>query len=150
MHVLLVHHPAVSNEPLREALVEAGADMLTVVRNADEAMAIVHERGEAPDLAVFDLETGGGRDGCRRLAMRLKDAPLLVIAPEDQMQIAYDEGADDCVALPLRRGELVARVRVALQLHAERSRRLRRERKLTDELRALQREKVDLERTVCV
>jgi diguanylate cyclase (GGDEF)-like protein len=150
MHVLLVHDPTISREPLREALAEVGADVLTVVRSADEAIALVHERGEAPDLAVFDLLTGGGRDGCRRLAMRLKDAPLLVVAPEDQMVVAYDEGADDCIALPLRRGELIARVRVALQLHAERQRRIRRERKLTEELRALQREKIDLERTVCV
>ena len=150
MHVLLVHDPAASPEPIREALAEAGADQLTIVHSADQAVALVRERGAAPDLAVLDLVTGGGRDGCRRLAMRLKDAPLLVIAPEKDMTAAYDEGADDCIALPLRRGELVARVRVALQLHAERSRRIRRERKLTDEVRNLQREKLDLERTVCV
>jgi diguanylate cyclase (GGDEF)-like protein len=122
---------------------EAGANDLTVVPNVDEA------RGVTPDLAIFDFACGG-RDACRKLCVRLKEAPLLVLAPEHEMGAAYDEGADDCIGLPIRRGELIARVRVALQLHAERTRRARRERRLTDELRALQREKVDLERTVCV
>jgi diguanylate cyclase (GGDEF)-like protein len=148
MHVLLVQDPNASFESVRDALSEAGADTVTVVGSADEALA--HLRETAADLAVFHLDSAGGLDGCRRLAVRLKEAPLIVIAREAEIGAAYDEGADDCIVLPLRRAELVARVRVALQLHAERTRRMRRERRLTDELRTLQREKLDLERTVCV
>ena len=80
MHILLVHDPSASREPIRDALVEAGADVLTIVHSVDDAVALVRERRTAPDLAVFDLETGGGLDGCRRLAARLREAPLLVIA----------------------------------------------------------------------
>ncbi len=150
MHVLLVHDPSTSREPIRDALVEAGADMLTIVHTAEDALHLVRERRTAPDLAVLDLQTGGGLEGCRKLAARLREAPLLVIASEDEMARAYDEGADDCVTRPVRRAELIARVGIAQQLHAERSRRVRRERKLSEELRVLQREKLDLERIVCV
>ena len=150
MHILLVHDPSASREPIRDALVEAGADVLTIVHSVDDAVALVRERRTAPDLAVFDLETGGGLDGCRRLAARLREAPLLVIAREEDMASAYDEGADDCIAAPVRRAELIARVGIAQQLHAERTRRQRRERKMSEELRTLQREKLDLERIVCV
>jgi diguanylate cyclase (GGDEF)-like protein len=144
MQVLLIHADAATSGPIREALIEAGAAPLTIVSSVEEA------RGITPDLAVFDFVSAGGRDACRKLVMRLKEAPLLVIAPEHELGAAYDEGADDCVALPLRHGELIARARVALQLHAERARRARRERRLADELRSLQRQKLDLERTVCV
>ncbi len=150
MHVLLVQDPTASGDPIRDALAVAGSDVLTVVRSVDEAIAVVRERHQTPDLAVLDLASGGGLDGCRRLASKLREAPLLVIAPEAMMAAAYEEGADDCIATPVRRAELVARVRVALQLHAERTRRLRRERKLSEEIRSLQREKHDLERIVCV
>jgi len=124
--------------------------VLTVVRSVDEALATVRERHQPPDLAVLDLASGGGLEDCHRLATKLREAPLLVIAPEAMMAAAYEEGADDCIATPVRRAELVARVRIALQLHAERTRRQRRERKLSEEVRCLQREKHDLERIVCV
>jgi diguanylate cyclase (GGDEF)-like protein len=66
------------------------------------------------------------------------------------MQVAFDAGVEDCLARPLRRAELVARTRAALRVRGERVRRHRRERKLSQELRALEREKHDLERIACV
>jgi diguanylate cyclase (GGDEF)-like protein len=139
-----------SGDPIGEALEVAGGDMLTIVHSVDEAIMVVRERHQNPDLAVLDLTRGGGLGDCHRLATKLREAPLLVIAPEAMMAAAYEEGADDCIATPVRRAELVARVRIALQLHAERTRRQRRERKLSEEIRSLQREKHDLERIVCV
>jgi diguanylate cyclase (GGDEF)-like protein len=89
----------------------------------------------------------------------LQDAPLVAIVREDQLDAAFDAGAADCIVMPhtpdmpdmpFRHAELVARLRAALRTGTPRARRSRRERRLTGELRKLQRQKQDLERIACV
>jgi diguanylate cyclase (GGDEF)-like protein len=103
-----------------------------------------------PDLVVLDLLEPPSFDAYRRLLGRLRGVPLIAIVPEARLQAAFDAGVDDCVARPVRRTELVARACAAIRSRIQRARETRRERRLSDEVRALQREKHDLERIVCV
>lgn len=130
------------------ALIDAGCSEVLRVGSIHEALPLIAKLG--PDLVVLDLLEAPSFETYRRLIGRLRGVPLLVIVAEEAMTSAFDAGIDDCLGRPIRRTELVARARAAIRLRIERVRRSRRDRKLTDEVRALQREKHDLERIVCV
>jgi len=106
---------------------------------------------ESPvDLAIVDLSDRARIAALDPILDVLADAPLIAIVPEDLLDAAFDAGAADCIATPIRQHELLARLRAALRTGTPRARRSRRERRLTDELRELQRQKQDLERIACV
>jgi diguanylate cyclase (GGDEF)-like protein len=137
-----------SSDLVRKALLDAGC---TDVTNASSVEAGCGLLGKLqPDLVVLDMLESLTYDAYRRLLSRLRGVPLIVIVPEARMQAAFDAGVHDCVARPIRRTELVARACAAIRTRIESARRSRRDRRLTDEVRALQREKHDLERIVCV
>lgn len=137
-----------STDLVRDALVDAGCTDVTQASSISDAFATLGKL--QPDLVVLDMLEPLTFDGYRRLLSRVRGAPLIVIVPEARMQAAFDAGVDDCVARPVRRTELVARACAAIRARIERIRRSKRDRKLTDEVRMLQREKHDLERIVCV
>jgi len=137
-----------SGENVRSALLDAGATDVTKMGSIDGALQMLGKL--QPDLVVLDLLEVPTFDGYRRLLGRLRGVPLIAILPESSMQAAFDAGVDDCVARPVRRTELVARACAAIRKRIEDVRTSRRERRLTDEIRMLQREKHDLERIVCV
>jgi len=137
-----------STDLVHDALVAAGCTDVTRVATIDEGVAAAGRLQAA--VVVLDLLEPLAFDGYRKLIHRVRGVPLIVIVPEAKMQLAFDSGVDDCVARPVRRAELVARVRAAIRLRIERARRSKRDRKLSQELLALQREKHDLERQVCV
>jgi two-component system, chemotaxis family, response regulator WspR len=137
-----------SGDLVRGALLDAGCSEVTTVSSIDAAVPLVGKL--QPDVVVLDLLEPLTFDGYRRLLARLRGAPLITIVPEPRMQAAFDAGVDDCLARPVRRTELVARARAAIRVRIDRVRRSRRDRRLTDEVRTLQREKHDLERIACV
>lgn len=137
-----------SGENTRTALLDAGATEVTKTGSIDGALQMLGKL--QPDLVVLDMLEIPTFDGYRKLLSRLRGVPLIAIVPEASMQAAFDAGVDDCVARPVRRTELVARACVAIRKRIEDVRTSRRERRLTDEIRTLQREKHDLERIVCV
>jgi diguanylate cyclase (GGDEF)-like protein len=102
------------------------------------------------DLAIADFSDHANFPSIDPLLDALHDAPLVAIVPEELLDAAFDAGAADCIAAPIRHEELLARLRAALRTGTPRARRSRRERRLTDELRELQRQKQDLERIACV
>ncbi len=130
------------------ALVDAGCGHVSRAPSIHDALPLLSRL--QPDLVVLDTIETQTFEGYRRLVARLRGTPLLVILPEELMPAAFDAGVDDCLARPVRRQELVARARAAIRLRIERVRRTRRDRKLSEEVRVLQKEKHDLERIVCV
>lgn len=137
-----------SSDHVRGALLDAGATEVTKVGSVNAALVLL---GKVQiDLVVLDLLDPPSFDGYRRLLGRLRGVPLIAIVPEARMQAAFDAGVDDCVSRPVRRTELVARACAAIRSRIQRARESRRERRLSEELRTLQREKHDLERIVCV
>ena len=137
-----------STDLVRGALLDAGCTDVLRVPTVDEGIALVTRREAA--LLVLDLFEPLTLDGYRKILMRLRGVPMIAIVPESKMHAAFDAGVDDCIARPVRRAELVARARAAIRLRIERARRSKRDRRLSQEVRTLQREKHDLERIVCV
>ncbi len=137
-----------STDLVRDALIDAGCTDVTRVHSIDQGLAFVTRLQTA--VLVLDLLDPLSFDGYRKVLGRVRGVPVLVIVPEASMQAAFDAGVDDCVARPIRRIELVARTRAAIRVRIERKRRRKRDHRLSQEVRALQREKHDLERIVCV
>lgn len=137
-----------STDHIRSALLDAGATEVTKASSVSTALQLLGKL--QPDVIVLDLLEPLSFDGYRRIMSRLRGIPVIAIVPESRMQAAFDAGVNDCVARPVRRTELVARACAAIRVRIEQARRSKRDRRLTDEVRTLQREKHDLERIVCV
>jgi diguanylate cyclase (GGDEF)-like protein len=146
--VLLVQDESSAVGAIGQALTEGGCREIWTARTIDEAFDL--GRRYAVDLVVVDVGVMSARADLRRLSRRLRSVPVVVIAPDSQLEAAFDAGAVDCIAAPVRGPELAARVRAAMRFRAERTRRSNRERKLSEEIRRLERENSDLERMVCV
>jgi diguanylate cyclase (GGDEF)-like protein len=132
---------------LVEALRAAGCSEIDTFP-IDEALTVLsHER--TVELVVIEIADASQLDALATLIDRLRGAALVALAPEHLFEAAFEAGAADCVALPPRHSELVARLRAALRA-SHPQHRTRRERRLTDELRDLQRQKQELERIACV
>jgi two-component system chemotaxis family response regulator WspR len=136
-----------STDLVRGALLDAGCTEVVRVATVDHGLAVV---GKQTAVLVLDVLEPLTFEAYRRILARVRGVPLIAIVPEHRMQSAFDAGVDDCLARPIRRIELVARARAAIRLRIERVRRDKRERRLSQEMRELQREKHDLERIVCV
>ena len=151
MNALLVCDGA-SDPALREALAEAGASTVEVAA-PDAAVARLMDHA-APELIVIDV--ADARRTCRRVALATRHAAcstahvIVALADEGSLADVLDTGVDDCLARPVRPAELVARARRAQRTRGDAARRLRRERRLLDEIRSLQRQKHDLECIACV
>ncbi|MBV8763199.1 MAG: diguanylate cyclase [Deltaproteobacteria bacterium] len=138
---------AARQDALEAALRDAGC---TDVDTApfDEASALLAVERRA--LVVADIVEAEDADRLAPLADGLRGTPLLAIAPEHLLEAAFEAGATDCIATPIRGAELTARLRAALRCKTPSHRRSRRERRLTEELHELQRQKQELERIACV
>jgi diguanylate cyclase (GGDEF)-like protein len=137
-----------SSDLVTAALIDAGCGHVSQAASIHEALPLLTRI--QPDLVILDTIEPQTFGAYRRLVARLRGTPLLVIVAEELMPAAFDAGVDDCIARPVRRQELVARARAAIRVRIDRIRKSRRDRKLSDEVRALQKEKHDLERIVCV
>jgi two-component system chemotaxis family response regulator WspR len=138
----------VSGDLVRGALSAAGFSRIEKATSIHEAGPIIARL--QPDLVVLDMIEPQTFESYRRLIARLRGTPLLAILVEEQMSTAFDAGIDDCLARPVRTTELVARARAAIRLRIERVRRVRRDRRMSEEMRVLQEEKHQLERIACV
>ncbi|HEY5927292.1 MAG TPA: diguanylate cyclase [Kofleriaceae bacterium] len=137
-----------STDLVRGALLDAGCTDVTRVPAIEDGLGHVARLQAA--VLVLDLLEPLSFDGYRKILSRTRGVPVIVILPESKMQVAFDAGVDDCIARPIRRVELIARTRAAIRLRIERARRSKRDRRLSQEVRTLQREKHHLERIVCV
>ena len=90
------------------------------VASGEEALAIV--ASQPPDLILLDVVMGGlsGYDVCRELRAneRTRSLPVVMLTadPEQDKVAGLEAGADDFVAKPFDRHELLARVRSLLRI----------------------------------
>lgn len=131
---------------LREALADAGCididsdlDAGLILLGAGDAMS--------PGLVIVGVHHGDVTK-LERLATGCR-APVLAVCDEIDVELALSAGAAHCATRPLRKRELVGRIRDALRPR-DASTVSARERKLSETIVALRQEKQDLERLVCV
>jgi diguanylate cyclase (GGDEF)-like protein len=145
---LLIDTSATLRGQLRDVLAEGGCvDIETM--SLHEAIALAKAGRTLPDVIVLDL-TGSELAGLEHLVSAVPDAPIIALCDEAVVADVLVTGATECSTKPVRPVELAARVRSALRGRAEARDREHRERRMTDTIVALQREKQDLERLVCV
>jgi diguanylate cyclase (GGDEF)-like protein len=138
---MLLHDRDEVDASLAQALADATCDVIEC-RDVDDAA--VH----SPELVVVDVADPAPM--CAKLSVRLRGAAVVAVTDAAELAKALEAGATDCIARPVRHMELVARIHAAMRGAGERARRVKRERKLSEELRKLQHDKRTLERTSCV
>ena len=144
--VLYLDDNALAND-LHEALADAGCiDVETTTLDA----ALARAPGEmSPDLALVQL-AGSDLPKLHRLARASRDLPIVVICEEQHIDAVFLAGAAECVTMPVRARELAGRVRSTIRERRESRTRAYSDRRLSETIVALKREKEQLERLVCV
>ncbi|HWO19891.1 MAG TPA: diguanylate cyclase [Kofleriaceae bacterium] len=145
--VILVE-TALAAHDVRDILVLAGCTGIWSAASCDAAVERIRGERLAPDLVVVDLAEI--EPSTLAVLKRLRDVPVIAIVDESAALAALQAGATDVVMRPVRAAELQARIEAALQLQSRRARRARRARSLSEELRRVRDEKLELERLVCV
>ncbi|MBA3455512.1 MAG: diguanylate cyclase [Deltaproteobacteria bacterium] len=144
---LIVDHESASSRTVCDALADAGCvDIETA--SCEQALALLHG-GADPDIAVFAL-SASRIDDVQRFTRAARELPVLVLCDERHMDSVLLAGAAECVTTPVRSRELLARIRGVLRHRADSRDRAHRERRMSDAIVALEREKEDLERRACV
>jgi PleD family two-component response regulator len=125
----------------REILTKAGFSEPLMAADAREAFRLLGldqaSSGAEVDLILLDILMPGmdGLEVCRRIRAveRLRDIPIImatVVSEVEALANALDEGATDYIAKPIRRLELLARIRAAVRLKRETDQRKAREQEL--------------------
>jgi two-component system, chemotaxis family, response regulator WspR len=135
-----------SSAIVRDALADAGC--IDIISVSSSGLGV---DGDAPghDLVIVGVHHGNVA-ALHRVVSTRREIPVIAICDEHDIDLAMVAGAVQCATRPLRRRELLGRIRDALRARGAERRRAHRERKMSDAIAALQREKHDLERLVCV
>ncbi len=139
MKILVVDDSDDARDITEAALLSAGFTELRSAASAAEAYEHLGigkpEAAFQADLVLLDIimPDVDGIEACARIRNdeRYGDVPIIMVSSLDDPESlanATKAGANGYVAKPINRGELVARVRAALQLKAEIDRRRERER----------------------
>ena len=133
---------------VREALGDSGCLDIDASANVGSILLARTEQLQ-PRLVVISIHRGNIA-GLQRLAGSALPIPTIAICDEIDIDLAFAAGATQVVTRPIRRRELIGRVREAMRDRNANERRASRERSMSDAIVALQREKQHLERLVCV
>jgi diguanylate cyclase (GGDEF)-like protein len=139
---LIVGDDPLIQRVVRDALTEAGCVHTDVPSLEAAALA-------DPDLVIVDLGSSDPR-AIQRLVDDKPDLPVVALCDEADLDAALTAGAAECAIKPVRQSELTPRIRRALRLRAQAQLRADLDRRNTERIASLQREKHDLERLVCV
>ena len=118
--ILIVDDAPAQLGAMRSMMLQQGYQ--TFVANSGERALVIAQRAQ-PDLILLDIVLPGmdGMEVCRRLKAHpaTSNIPVMFISSRnetDDIVAAFDIGASDYVAKPLRLAEVCARVRAQLQL----------------------------------
>ncbi len=151
MKILIVDDSIPFLNALEVILREAGYMDIVVKKSAPEAIEYLlssncREPGSHVDIILMDVIMPGmdGLEAVRSIKAnnKLRDIPIVMVSVEDEeMKIkqAFDEGAIDYIRKPIKKLELLARVRSILRLKEETDHRKAHERELektVEQLRA--------------
>ena len=114
--VLVIEDDAEIADVLRRFLRQEGHDV-RIADDGEHALPVAAEF--VPDLVVLDLGLPGvdGVEVCRRLRAE-GDVPILILTARSELEDrveGLDSGADDYLAKPFERQELLARIRALLR-----------------------------------
>lgn len=146
MSILIVDDNPMNVIVVREMLKKAGYDQIVTASSANEMFQLLEASLTPPssvtyDLILLDMMMPGidGIEACRLIQQseRLRDIPVIMVtAVGDSLKLAeaLDAGASDFVTKPINRIELLARIRAALRLKAEKDWHTESDRRLREEL----------------
>jgi len=130
MRILVVDDSVHVHHQLRVFLTADGHEDLAFAFSAREAFELLGLDDDTPspaaDLVLMDIEMGemGGIEATRRLKAdpRYQDVPIIMITADtssESLQASFEAGAVDYIIKPIRKIELLARVRSFLRLREE-------------------------------
>lgn len=144
MGILIVDDSMDSRELLRVILKGAGCADIALASSAEEALAFLkvgapQKSGPPPDLILMDVVMPKV-DGIQTCALIkadpvLADVPIVMVTAVGEMeslQQAFEAGAVDYITKPVKKAELLVRVRSMLRLKTEMDQRKARERELME------------------
>jgi diguanylate cyclase (GGDEF)-like protein len=159
MGILIVDDDAQLRRLLSAFLCSAGCESVSEARSAEEAFALVGlgDQPDSPlpsfDVILMDIHLPGvsGIEACRRLKAdeHVCDVPVLMVTASNDMALlrtSFEVGACDYIIKPIRRVELLVRVKAAVRLSQEMKERKVRERDILEQKRFLEHTQRKLER----
>lgn len=154
MNILVVDDTRTDREMMKELLSEAGYRNVKTAASANETFSIIglqDDTGKSTppvDLILMDIvmPKTDGLEACRMIREKdsLVDIPIIMVtarANDENLQLAFEKGANDYISKPLNRIELLTRVGSALGLKTETDKRKAHEQELkemTDMLRSFE------------
>lgn len=138
MSILITDDSSDSRLLLQAILERAGHRDVIMAESGARALEILGlEAPSAVDLVIMDVTMPGmsGLEACRAMKAveHLRDIPVIIVTAntsDGDLVKAFDAGASDYLSKPVRKMELLARVRASLALKSEMDRRLAREQEL--------------------
>lgn len=149
MKILVVDDSRTDREMMKDILTEAGYKSIITATSADETFSILamHDPVQTQsiaslspvDLILMDIVMPkiDGLEACGKIRRDdfLKDIPIIMVtarANDENLQLAFEKGANDYITKPLNSIELLTRVRSALRLKTETDKRKAHERNLKE------------------
>ena len=120
-----------TSRDVREALADTGCIELWSATSCEIAVERFHRERLAPDVAIVDLIDPEPQ--ALEALGRLRGVPVIAIMND----ASSDARGVDAVVRPVRRIDMIARIRSALRLRAERARRAARARSRSEEKRGM-------------